>query len=75
MNLEGSIRPQNRLRKLRGICTGAAGGFFGPLTSLAELPITTTLILRSIANIARTRGNRRCRYQLLRAAHDPGASF
>ncbi|MEA3274243.1 MAG: EcsC family protein [Pseudomonadota bacterium] len=35
---------------------GAAGGFFGPLTVLAELPITTTLMLRSIADIARSEG-------------------
>ena len=56
MNLRGNIRPQNRLHKLFAIGTGAAGGFFGPLTLLAELPITTTLIIRSIANIARTQG-------------------
>lgn len=56
MNLNGNIRPQNRVHKLLAMCTGAAGGFFGPLTLLAELPITTTLILRSIANIARTQG-------------------
>jgi len=56
MNLSGTIRPQNYLHKLLGMCTGAAGGFFGPLTLLVELPVTTTLILRSIANIARTQG-------------------
>lgn len=56
MNLDGNIRPQNRVHKLFAMCTGAAGGFFGPLTLVAELPITTTLILRSIANIARTHG-------------------
>jgi len=36
--------------------TGAAGGFFGPLSLVAELPVTTTLILRSIADIARSQG-------------------
>lgn len=56
MNLRGMARPQNRLHKLFAMSTGAAGGFFGPLTLLAELPITTTLIIRSIANIARTQG-------------------
>lgn len=56
MNLGGNSRPQNRLHKLFAMCTGAAGGFLGPLTLLAELPITTTLIIRSIANIARTQG-------------------
>lgn len=56
MNLSGVARPQNRLHKLFAIGTGAAGGFFGPLTLVAELPVTTTLIIRSIANIARTQG-------------------
>lgn len=56
MSLGGEIRLQNRLHKLMAIGTGAASGFFGPFTLLAELPITTTLILRSIANVARTQG-------------------
>lgn len=56
MNLSDKVRPQNRLHKLLAMGTGAAGGFFGPLALLAELPVTTTLILRSIANIARTQG-------------------
>jgi hypothetical protein len=56
MNLGGIPRPQNRLHKLFALSTGAAGGFFGPLTLLVELPVTTTLILRSIANIAHTQG-------------------
>lgn len=38
------------------IGTGAIGGFFGPWALLAELPITTTIILRSIADIARSEG-------------------
>ena len=56
MNLGGSVRPQNLLHKLLATSTGAASGFFGPLTLLLELPVSTTLILRSIANIARTQG-------------------
>ncbi|MBS1212702.1 MAG: hypothetical protein H6R26_1319 [Proteobacteria bacterium] len=36
--------------------TGAVGGFLGPLTLLAELPITTALMLRSIADIAHSQG-------------------
>lgn len=44
------------LHKLMAIGTGAVGGFFGPLTLLAELPVTTTLILRSIADIACSQG-------------------
>jgi hypothetical protein len=44
------------LHKFMAMGAGAAGGFFGPLTLLAELPLTTTLILRSIADIARHEG-------------------
>lgn len=36
--------------------TGAAGGFFGLSGLAVELPVTTTLILRSIASIARDFG-------------------
>jgi hypothetical protein len=46
----------NWLHRFAAIGTGAAAGFFGPLTLLAELPITTTLILRSIADIAKSQG-------------------
>jgi len=36
--------------------TGAAGGFFGLAGLAVELPVTTTLMLRSIAGIARAQG-------------------
>ncbi len=36
--------------------TGAVGGFFGPALLLAELPVTTALMLRSIADIAHSQG-------------------
>ncbi len=36
--------------------TGCIGGFFGPLALPVELPLTTTLMLRSIADIARAEG-------------------
>jgi len=36
--------------------TGAIGGFFGPLALAIELPITTGIMFRSIANIARSFG-------------------
>ena len=42
--------------KFLAVGTGAVGGFFGPLAVLAELPVTTTLMLRSIADIARSEG-------------------
>ncbi len=35
---------------------GAVGGFFGPLTLLAEMPAVTMLILHAIADIAREEG-------------------
>lgn len=44
------------LHKLWVMGTGAVGGFFGPLMLLAELPVTTALMLRSIADIAHSQG-------------------
>ena len=38
--------------------TGAAGGFFGAATLPIELPISTTIMLRSIADIARSEGEK-----------------
>jgi hypothetical protein len=37
-------------------CTGAVGGFFGLAGAAVEIPVTTTLILRSIARIASDSG-------------------
>jgi hypothetical protein len=42
--------------KLAGIVGGAVGGFFGGPALLLELPLTTTMMLRSIADIARSEG-------------------
>lgn len=36
--------------------SGALGGFFGLKGTLVELPITTTIIMRSVADIARSEG-------------------
>ncbi len=47
---------RNWMHRFAAMGTGAAAGFFGPLTLLAELPITTTLILRAIADIANSQG-------------------
>jgi hypothetical protein len=44
------------LHKLAGSVAGAAGGFFGLLAIPAELPISTLIILRAIADIARSEG-------------------
>ncbi len=49
-------RPANLSHKLAGGFTGALGGFFGGATLALELPVTTTIILRSIADIARSEG-------------------
>ena len=42
--------------KLAGIAGGAVGGFFGGPALLLELPLTTLIILRAIADIARSEG-------------------
>jgi hypothetical protein len=42
--------------RIAGGVAGAAGGFFGLLAMPAELPISTLIILRSIADIARSEG-------------------
>jgi hypothetical protein len=52
----GTGGANNLLHKFAAVGAGAAGGFFGPLTLLAELPVTTVLMLRSIAEIARSQG-------------------
>jgi hypothetical protein len=55
----GEIRPsatQDQLHRVLAVAAGAAGGFLGPLTLLVELPFTTLLMLRSIADIARSEG-------------------
>ncbi|MCB1755104.1 MAG: EcsC family protein [Gammaproteobacteria bacterium] len=46
----------NLAHKLLVAGTGAAGGFLGPATLLAELPVTTCFMLHSIADIARSEG-------------------
>ncbi|KAF1029977.1 MAG: hypothetical protein GAK40_00243 [Burkholderia plantarii] len=49
-------RPRNRLHKLAVATTGAAGGAFGLFALPVELPVTTTLMFRSICDIARSEG-------------------
>jgi hypothetical protein len=46
----------DRLHRLLAMTSGGIGGFLGPVTLLAELPITTGLMLRSIADIAHSEG-------------------
>ena len=46
----------NRWHKLGVAVSGGVGGFFGIAAIAVELPISTTLMLRSIADIARSQG-------------------
>ncbi|HEX7338507.1 MAG TPA: EcsC family protein [Rhodanobacteraceae bacterium] len=48
--------PHNTLHKLGVAATGAVGGFFGLASLPVELPVTTTVMLRSILDIARAEG-------------------
>ncbi|MFV0436532.1 MAG: EcsC family protein [Desulfopila sp.] len=47
----------NRLHKLFVAGVGAAGGFWGLPAITLELPVSTTVMLRSIADIARSEGH------------------
>jgi hypothetical protein len=46
----------NGVHKLMAVGSGALGGFFGPVALMAELPFSTMLILRTIADIAHSQG-------------------
>jgi len=46
----------NTLHKVAVATTGGVGGFFGLAALAIELPISTTIMLRSIADIARSEG-------------------
>lgn len=48
--------PSNWWHKLAAGTSGAAGGAFGLPALTIELPVTTTIMLRSIADIARSQG-------------------
>jgi hypothetical protein len=49
-------KPSNLMHKLAVATTGAAGGAFGLFALPVELPVTTTLMFRSICDIARSEG-------------------
>jgi hypothetical protein len=51
---EPSRRSSARLHKAAAAATGAVGGFFGLGGLTVELPVTTVVMLRSIADIARS---------------------
>lgn len=48
--------PRNHLSTLMSGVTGGLSGFFGAPGLAADLPVTTTLLLRSVADIARAQG-------------------
>ena len=51
-----SAKPANRAHKLAAAASGAVGGALGLAALPLELPISTTILLRSIAEIAREEG-------------------
>jgi hypothetical protein len=58
-SLQASLSSASRTGRLHqgtAFVTGAGGGFFGAAGLLVELPVTTTVMLRSIADIARQYG-------------------
>ncbi|WP_339616573.1 EcsC family protein [uncultured Gilvimarinus sp.] len=48
--------PSKRFHKLTAAASGGIGGAFGLSALVVELPVSTTLMLRSIADIARSEG-------------------
>src|SRR5277367_9263 len=56
LDLNASAKPANRAHKLAAAASGAVGGALGLAGLPIELPISTTILLRSIAEIAREEG-------------------
>lgn len=53
---KGRPPPSNRLHQISAAASGVAGGAFGLPALAIELPVSTTIMLRSIADIARSHG-------------------
>jgi len=53
---EPEVSSSNGIHKIAAAASGAVGGAFGLLALAVELPISTTIMLRSIADIARSEG-------------------
>lgn len=53
---EATGRSANRWHKIGAAASGGIGGFFGLAGLTVELPVSTTLMMRSIADIARSEG-------------------
>jgi EcsC protein family len=56
LDLKAAAKPANRAHKLAAAASGAVGGALGLAALPVELPISTTILLRSIAQIAREEG-------------------
>jgi hypothetical protein len=56
MRDEPSVKSSNMIHKIATATSGAVGGFFGLAGLAIELPISTTIMLRSIADISREHG-------------------
>ena len=56
INGGGGGDPWNTTHKVAATLSGIAGGFFGLPALVAELPVTTGIMLRSIIDIARSKG-------------------
>jgi len=53
---EKPVKPKNKIHKLLVSLSGAVGGSFGIAALAVELPVSATIMLRSIADIARSHG-------------------
>ena len=56
MNSERGVTPSNTVHKILTTLTGAVGGAFGLPALAIELPVSTSIMLRSMADIARGEG-------------------
>ncbi|NOQ63424.1 MAG: EcsC family protein [Methyloprofundus sp.] len=56
LNSRKSSIPYNKTHKFFAVLSGALGGAFGLAAITVELPVSTTIMLRSIADIARYHG-------------------
>jgi hypothetical protein len=63
MNQSPGEKAGNQWHKLAVATTGGIGGFFGFTALAAELPLSTAIMLRSIADVARSEGEDIHRYE------------
>ena len=56
LDKSAAAKPRVRLHQAAAAATGALGGAFGIAATAVELPVSTTILLRSIAEIARENG-------------------